>query len=53
MVTTFGIGLSWASYIINLKNTANLGISLFKPKRKPLSREEQIQYWSKRFKKEI
>lgn len=53
MVVSFGIGLSWASYIINLKNTYNIGISLFKPTSTPLSRQEQIEYWTKKFKKEF
>ena len=53
MVISFGIGLSWASYIINLKNTYNAGISLFKPTSNPLSRQKQIEYWTKKFKKEF
>lgn len=53
MMVTFGIGLSWSSCILNLSHVRNGGITLFKPERTPLSRRQQIEYWTKKFKKEI
>lgn len=53
LFSAFGVGLSWASAIIDFRNVYNGGISYFiTPKDMP-SREEQIEYWIKQFKGEI
>ena len=52
LLSAFGVGLSWASAIININNLYNGGISYFIPPENMLTREEQIQYWIKQFKGE-
>ena len=52
LLSAFGVGLSWASAIININNLYNGGISYFIPPEIMLTREEQIQYWIKQFKGE-
>lgn len=52
MLVTFGVGLSWGTAIVNFRNTYNGGISFYKPTKKAMSREEQIEYWIKYFKGE-
>lgn len=51
MLVTFGVGLSWASTIVNLENTYISDVKFMKNK-KTLSREEQIDCWIKYFKGE-
>ena len=51
MLVTFGVGLSWASTIVNLDNTYISDVKFMKNK-KTLSREEQIDCWIKYFKGE-
>ncbi len=52
MMVTFGVGLSWGTAVMNFKKTYNGGISFYKQNKKPMSREEQIEYWIKYFKGE-
>lgn len=52
MLVTFGVGLSWGTAIVDFRNTYNGGISFYKPTKKAMSREEQIEYWIKYFKGE-
>ncbi len=47
---TFGGGLSFASAIIDFSETKNYGIEIFKPLRKNLTRQEQIDHWIKLYK---
>lgn len=52
MLTTFGIGLSWGSCILNISDLYNGGISTYiSPKDYP-TREEQINYWIRYYKGE-
>ena len=51
MLVTFGVGLSWGSCIVNMKDTKNYGIEFYKCKNK-LSRKEQIENWIKVFNRE-
>jgi len=50
---TFGVGLSYGSAIINLKNSKNYGLEIYKPIRENFSREKLIEYWQKFFKNEL
>ena len=50
MLVSFGVGLSWASAIVDFSNTKNLGISLFKNPEHIPTREEMTQYWINKFK---
>lgn len=50
---TFGVGLSFASAILNLQNTRNFGIELYKEPDNKFLRNELIQYWQKFFKNEL
>ena len=52
MLVTFGVGLSWASAIINLKKCLITDIHFFKCNKKAISRQEQIEEWIKYFKGE-
>lgn len=45
----FGVGLSWASSIINIDGTKNLGISLYKDTKNTKTVEELKEYWYNRF----
>ena len=49
---TFGVGLSFGSAILNLKNTRNYGLEIYEPIRENPSRVELIEYWQKFFKNE-
>lgn len=51
MLVTFGVGLSWASAIVNLENCLISDVKFMK-NQKTLSREEQIDCWIKYFKGE-
>lgn len=51
LLSTFGVGLSWGSAIINLKNTINLGI-VFMPNKQIQTREELLNMWINHFKGE-
>lgn len=51
LLCTFGVGLSWGSAIVNIKNTNNLGIRFMKNKSMP-SRDEMTKKWIKYFKGE-
>lgn len=51
LLCTFGVGLSWGSAIVNIKNTNNLGIRFMKNKSMP-SRDEITKKWIKYFKGE-
>lgn len=46
---TFGVGLSYASAILDSTSLLNYGIEIFKPIRQNKTREEQIQYWINKF----
>lgn len=51
LLSAFGVGLSWGSAIINLKNAKNLGIRFME--NKPMqTREKMIKHWIKHFKGE-
>ena len=52
LFSAFGVGLSWASAVVDFKNVYNGGISHYKTPKNKLSREEQINYWIKQFKGE-
>ena len=52
LLCAFGVGLSWASAIIDVEKLYNGGISYFKPPKNLPTREEQIEYWIKQFKGE-
>lgn len=49
MLTTFGVGLSWGSAIININNINNLGIRIF-DKKPEKNREDEIKEWINYFK---
>lgn len=49
LLCTFGIGLSYASALVDLKNAHVYDISVLDPVPQHLSREELIAYWSERF----
>ena len=48
LLCAFGVGLSWGSAIVNLKNAKNLGIRFMKNKPLP-TREEMTEQWIKHF----
>lgn len=50
LLCAFGVGLSWASAILNIENAVNLGISLYYPKN-TCSRKDLKQYWINKFTK--
>ena len=52
LLCAFGVGLSWGSAIVNIKNAKNLGIRFMKNKTTP-SRDEITKQWIKHFKGEI
>ncbi len=49
MLVTFGVGLSFGSCLINMKNVSNYGIELYNDVNRQ-TRDEQINYWIKKFK---
>lgn len=49
LLCTFGIGLSYASAIVDLQHAHVHDISILDPVPRHLSREETISYWSERF----
>ena len=52
VLCAFGIGLSWGCCLLNMQGMYNGGISLYKPTKKKVPREEQINHWIKYFKGE-
>lgn len=52
MLVTFGVGLSWASCLVDLSKTKNSGIRFYEPLRQEQGREEIKNHWIKRFKGE-
>lgn len=46
---TYGVGLSWGSCILNVKNVYNGKMSIFKNKKHIPSRKELIDHWTKHF----
>lgn len=52
VLCSFGIGLSWATCLIHLRELYNGGISFYKNYEKKLDRKQQIDYWIKYFKGE-
>lgn len=52
LLATFGVGLSWGFAILNMQNTQNFGIKLYKTPKNIPTREEQTNYWIKYFKGE-
>lgn len=53
MLVTFGVGLSWASAIVNLENCHISDVKFMKNPKDVPSREEKINYWIKYFKGEV
>lgn len=53
LLSSFGVGLSWGFALLNMKDTKNLGISVFKTPKHIASRDEQIKKWISYFKGEI
>ena len=49
-ICTFGVGLSFASAIIDFEKARNFGLQVYEPLRKNMTRKEQISYWTKQFK---
>lgn len=47
LLVSFGVGLSTASCILNLKDTYNGGVHFFKSELNPESRAKLIDYWSR------
>ena len=52
VLCTFGIGLSWATCLLDLSGLHNGGISTYSPPSNRLSRPEQIAHWGDYFKGE-
>lgn len=52
LISVFGVGLSWGSCILNAEGMHNGGIQMFRTPAGIPSREEQIEYWIKKFKGE-
>ena len=50
LLSGFGVGMSWASAIINIGGVKNLGISLYEDTKNTPTREELKKYWINRFK---
>lgn len=50
LISAFGVGLSWGSAVINIKDIYNGGVSVMKNPSKSLTRMEQALYWAKQFK---
>ena len=50
LVSGYGVGMSWASAIINIDGVKNLGISLYEDTKNTPTREELKKYWINRFK---
>ncbi len=53
LLASFGVGLSFGFAIINMSETKNYGIEIFKTPKNIPTREELIQNWIKYFKGEI
>jgi len=52
LLCAFGVGLSWASAIIDFRNIYNGGIKFYKTPDNLPTREEQIEHWIRQFKGE-
>ena len=53
LLSSFGVGLSWGFALLNMKDTKNLGIGIYKTPDKLLTREELVENWISYFKGEI
>lgn len=45
ILCSFGVGLSWASCLINISDTYNGGISIYVPLKDIKTKQEQTEYW--------
>ena len=50
MLVTFGVGLSWASCLIDMEQTYNGGIKIFQKPQQSFNRQEAVEHYIKLFK---